>query len=276
MASYYPTGYRTPQGFPSGSTNGSLTIQGSNQSMYNVDKTGPFIQITGNPPTGLSNPVSLVANSSTLNQAHYHDFSSELESSIRRQINSLGHPSTFGPGEWRNIHTLAKWANSQERIDTYIMIVQVIVSTLMCLDCRKHATKFFEDNNPREYSLVKDCRGRLIGMFLWSWKFHNTVNARLGKQILDFDTAFNMYPDYDQIILNAKEEIEGGGPCDGPCPSIGNSSSASHSTALTTSNSSSIYGPYSPTYQSANGYQSRREDPKTMFPNKPFYRAGGY
>ena len=32
-------------------------------------------------------------------------------------------------------------------------------------------------------------------MFKWSWKFHNSVNSRIGKPVLDWDTTYNLYSD---------------------------------------------------------------------------------
>lgn len=247
MDAYYQTGHGNTHGTSQGPFSGPS------------GKTIPFLQAS-NLSTGSNPAPSLVSNSSTLNQAHYHDFSPELESKIRQQINSLGRPSTFGPGGWGGLHTMAKWANTKERVDIFITYAQVIVYTLLCLECRKHATNYFNDNHPSQYALVKDCRGRLVGMFLWSWRFHNTVNVRLGKPIIDFDTAFNMYPEYDQIILNTKGDNQE--RCDGPCPSDTSSSN-----------------PPSSNPHQANISQSTpnmKSLPKITSPSSVIYRVGGY
>lgn len=132
-----------------------------------------------------------------LNQSYYNPLSEEFEEKVKLQIGTLSKPTSFGPGGWSIIHILAKWAKTSERIETFIMIIDVIISTLFCIQCREHAITYLKNNPPSKYSLIKNIEGRLIGMFLWSWEFHNIVNSRLGKSILAFDTAFNIYPEYD-------------------------------------------------------------------------------
>jgi hypothetical protein len=36
-----------------------------------------------------------------------------------------------------------------------------------------------------------------LGMYRWSWEFHNSVNERLGKQVMTWDMALTLYTDID-------------------------------------------------------------------------------
>jgi hypothetical protein len=32
-----------------------------------------------------------------------------------------------------------------------------------------------------------------LGLFIWTWKFHNAVNTRLRKPVMSWDTAYSLY-----------------------------------------------------------------------------------
>lgn len=99
----------------------------------------------------------------------------------------------WGPGVWWNIHILAKRAgkelNNKNKINEYIEYINYILPKLPCSTCREHATDYLKQNPLEEFIEVEE------GMFRWSWIFHNAVNARLGKQIIDYYTAVNIYED---------------------------------------------------------------------------------
>lgn len=54
---------------------------------------------------------------------------------------------------------------------------------LPCKICRNHAIAYLE-SNPPEYS---------HNAFDWAWRFHNAVNARLGKDFYDYNRAARKY-----------------------------------------------------------------------------------
>lgn len=54
---------------------------------------------------------------------------------------------------------------------------------LPCKSCQNHAVSYI-DSNPPEYS---------HNAFEWTWRFHNTVNARNGKPFYDYDKATRRY-----------------------------------------------------------------------------------
>ena len=96
-------------------------------------------------------------------------------------------PKVFGPGIWFDFHTMATLSLTNETIDIYIDHVKSIIDRLPCMKCRRDAQKYFDNDHPSKYKKTTN------GMFYWSWKFHNTVNAKLGKPLLDWDTGINMY-----------------------------------------------------------------------------------
>ena len=130
----------------------------------------------------------------------------ELEALVGHYHEIIGKPSVFGPGKWSDIHTMAKWATTPERITAFINYIELIINTLPCSVCRGHANNYYGTNPPSKYSNYVNEEGRNIGMFYWSWIFHNTVNQRLRKPLVDLDVAFALYPDYNQNV-----------PCSGNC-----------------------------------------------------------
>jgi hypothetical protein len=39
-----------------------------------------------------------------------------------------------------------------------------------------------------------------LGLFVWSWKFHNAVNARIKKPLMSWDTAYNLYSETESLV----------------------------------------------------------------------------
>lgn len=101
-------------------------------------------------------------------------------------------PDYSGPGLWFVIHLTAIYATTPQSISDYIRQIKLMINNHPCGDCRKHATKYLTIDPPENYVDMKR-NDTMIGMFVWSWQFHNVVNTRLDKPIIDFDTAYNMY-----------------------------------------------------------------------------------
>ena len=96
-------------------------------------------------------------------------------------------PKVFGPGIWFEFHTMATLSSTVETIDIYIDHVKSIIDRLPCMKCRRDSQEYFDNDNPSKYKETTN------GMFYWSWKFHNTVNVKLGKPLLEWDTGISMY-----------------------------------------------------------------------------------
>ena len=101
-------------------------------------------------------------------------------------------PDIFGPGIWFVMHTMAYQATTPEKIEAFVGFIHTMSETLPCIECRNHCSEYVRQNPPEKYRLISQ-NGILIGMFKWSWLFHNTVNKRLNKSLIDWETAFAMY-----------------------------------------------------------------------------------
>ncbi len=106
----------------------------------------------------------------------------------------------FGPGIWFCIHTLAKRCTTLEDMNKFIDFMKLISETLPCMDCRLHCVEFMRDHDLEYFKDVTDKYGDHTGMVKWAWMFHNSVNLRLGKPIIDQETAYNMYDVDDSLV----------------------------------------------------------------------------
>lgn len=102
---------------------------------------------------------------------------------------TISDSSYVGPGQWYCIHTSAQKLNQKNFIDW----LYIILDSIKCTICRDHALEYIKQNPIELYRDVKNDDGYIVGMFQWTWKFHNAVNSRLNKKILDYETAYNMY-----------------------------------------------------------------------------------
>ncbi len=116
-----------------------------------------------------------------------------IKSSSEGDRSFPSNPDKFGPGIWFIIHMMAINAKNPDQIDHFIEWINFIISELPCKKCRKHAISYMESNPLEYYYRDLNENGVPIGMFKWTWIFHNYVNNQLDKNIIDFDTAYNMY-----------------------------------------------------------------------------------
>ena len=98
-------------------------------------------------------------------------------------------PKKFGPELWRVIHVSAINMNQDE----FIKWVTIQLNNIPCGNCRQHALEYLRSSPPEVYKDVYDKSGEFIGMFKWTWMFHNEVNKRLGYKIMDYQMAYNLY-----------------------------------------------------------------------------------
>lgn len=125
-------------------------------------------------------------------------------------LTKLNKPPDFGPGLWFAIHTTAKEATSLEDKKSFIKWIQRITESIKCSECRGHAIDYVATHPIEPYfNIYDDETGIDVGMFKWSWIFHNTVNFRLNKPWCSWETAMSLFYESD---LNFK-------PCDENCGS---------------------------------------------------------
>ncbi|SPN79940.1 Disulfide oxidoreductase [Cedratvirus Zaza IHUMI] len=107
-------------------------------------------------------------------------------------------PTYSGPGLWFIIHTSAKEAKTEEKKKNFVYIMDLISENHPCADeCRPHIKAYREKHPLKNFWNIKDENGEEVGLFLWTFNFHNEVNARIGKKQLDWQTAYHMYANPD-------------------------------------------------------------------------------
>jgi len=110
-------------------------------------------------------------------------------------------PSKLG-GIWFTIHIMAKHADTPERKNQFIDYMYLLSAEFPCGKCRNHIQEYLRNNSFDPFMNIKNENGEDIGMFKWSWLFHNTVNIRLHKPYLDWDTAWGMYDSGREVCTN--------------------------------------------------------------------------
>jgi hypothetical protein len=112
-----------------------------------------------------------------------------------KEIARMSDPKTFGPGQWQAIHIYAKHATTDETKRAFVDYIMMIANNLKCEKCRMHALDYLAKNPLKDYFNIKNAQGVDIGMLKWTWIFHNSVNSRLGKPLMDWETCYAIYGD---------------------------------------------------------------------------------
>lgn len=102
-------------------------------------------------------------------------------------------PKYLGPGIWFTIHTLAKNATTPTLKQTFKVFIYSLREEFPCNLCRSHIIEFLDRHPIDSFWNIKDTSGRDIGLFKYTWMFHNTVNKRLNKPQLSFESALEIY-----------------------------------------------------------------------------------
>lgn len=88
--------------------------------------------------------------------------------------------------DWKIIHTEAKHATTEEKKLEFYRYIKYLSTNFPCQKCRRHIKTYLVDNIlPRTYDNKE--------IYLWAWKFHNSVNRRLRKPIMSLDDVLKMY-----------------------------------------------------------------------------------
>jgi len=98
----------------------------------------------------------------------------------------ISDPKIFGPVLWYFLSILSISAKIESEATNFMKKTFFeIISNIGCLECRSHAMKYYETNK-FTYKNNKSA-------FDYIWRFHNAVNVRLNKNVMDFETAYNLY-----------------------------------------------------------------------------------
>lgn len=105
-------------------------------------------------------------------------------------------PTYTGPGAWNSIHRRALRARTLREQEAFERDMKEECRTFPCSACSNHCTQYIKSHPLKEYFGVRmEVDGKLLelGMFIWTWRFHNAVNARLNKPLMSWDTAYSLY-----------------------------------------------------------------------------------
>lgn len=111
-------------------------------------------------------------------------------------------PKYIGPGVWSVIHRQAFSSQTIDQQNYCIIFIKQICYGFPCKICRGHSIEYIK-NHPLEEYLGATMDGKLLGLFIWTWKFHNSVNARLKKPIMSWATASTLYGESNSNICTA-------------------------------------------------------------------------
>ncbi len=99
----------------------------------------------------------------------------------------------LGPGIWWYTHMKAIKATNDIKINDFINHINFLTDNFWCQSCKKHLHHYINNHPFEELRYLTNENNKRIGMFKWSWMFHNTVNTRIGKPYIDWTTAWSMY-----------------------------------------------------------------------------------
>ena len=100
---------------------------------------------------------------------------------------------TLGPGQWFTIHKIAKCAINESKKQMFVEFMNDVCEEMRCGRCKQHMIEYMRANPFSPFWNVRDRDGSQVGMFKWTWLFHNSVNERLNKPFVDWDTAKHMF-----------------------------------------------------------------------------------
>lgn len=119
----------------------------------------------------------------------------------------ITNPEVVGPGNWFVIHTMAKRAgesgNPYQAKMAFWNHMKMLSETFPCITCRNHIKEYL-DKNPIEpfWRIIDESTGQDVGLFKYTWIFHNIVNVRLGKPEMSWNTAYSMYYDEEESVCS--------------------------------------------------------------------------
>lgn len=89
---------------------------------------------------------------------------------------------------WDGMHKTAAWFDlvcqlpQEQKQQLHGSQIRYQVDNLICGDCVPHAQKYIQENPPEDEIPS-----------IWTWRFHNAVNRRLGKPEMNWDTYKDIY-----------------------------------------------------------------------------------
>lgn len=97
-----------------------------------------------------------------------------------------------GRGIWNIYNIKAIQAQTEELKNAFFEEMTWLSVNYPCKKCRNHMQKFIQ-GNPYEMFMYIFKGNKDIGCFKFIWSLHNSVNEKLGKPLMDFETAWNLF-----------------------------------------------------------------------------------
>ena len=91
-------------------------------------------------------------------------------------------PKYIGPGYWTAWHIKSLHADDKNKKSEVARSIVVDIIYFPCMNCRNHA-KDYVRKNPLIEAIKKDDP---LSLFIWTVNFHNFVNMRLGKTMINW------------------------------------------------------------------------------------------
>jgi hypothetical protein len=130
-----------------------------------------------------------------MNNLNYNELQ-KLATTSQDHYHSISDRKYIGPGIWYKKHRDAFHARTLEQQQEFARQTHNLASHFPCKDCRQHFLDYLE-KNPIEDMFGKtieiDGDNLHLGVFVWSWIFHNAVNQRLNKPLMEFRSAYNLF-----------------------------------------------------------------------------------
>lgn len=115
-------------------------------------------------------------------------------------------PKYIGPGIWIIIHQKAFRADTKNKQYEFIKFMKEDIGEYFpCDKCREHCIEYINNHPMEEYiDTIVEINGKKLslGMFVWAWQFHNSVNVRTNKPVINWDTIYNLYSDKDSLVCS--------------------------------------------------------------------------
>jgi len=98
-------------------------------------------------------------------------------------------PEYIGPGYWASWHIKSLQADTKERKSEIARNIAIDISYFPCMKCRNHAKEYIKGK-----PLMPAVRsGDPLSLFKWTVEFHNAVNLRLGKPMINWQKAEKLW-----------------------------------------------------------------------------------
>lgn len=130
-----------------------------------------------------------------------------METSLSNDFKNITNPEYVGPGSWNIIHRISFKARTRESQLSFIELMKEICYGFPCKVCRGHCNEYIKNHPMEEYIGVTidiNDSSLQLGLFIWTWKFHNAVNKRLNKPIMDWNTAYNFYSETEPTVCSSR------------------------------------------------------------------------